>query len=293
MKAEAGSYVNGVYTSKNGFTGSGLNCPKGTRLYDTNVTTPFFFMPEDRGETEDFEILTDDVCPGIMPYYAISNYGRLMNVMSGKIMKPNYRPNGYEYYCLAAEGTKTGQKKYSTSRMVMKTFDPRENADELEVNHINGNKAENYINKTMPDGTVQSNIEWNTHSENASHRNETGLTVPLNLPAYKVSGIRNLRDKGYSYSSIHDEYPEVSVASIQLICKNALYTDPNYVPSNPNPYADNTYNKLKLTDKDAEMIRKLYSEGYTQKQISEKFFPNVSASSISDITRGKTHNTVR
>lgn len=38
----SGSYVNGVYTTKNGFSGTGLNCPKGTRLYNTEVTQPFF-----------------------------------------------------------------------------------------------------------------------------------------------------------------------------------------------------------------------------------------------------------
>ena len=120
---DSGSYVNGVYTSKNGFAGSGLNCPKGSRLYDTNVIRPFFFEPDDLQPGEEFRKITRDVCPDIMPYYAISNYGRLMNVYSGKIMKPNYRPNGYEYYCLAAENSKTNQKKYSTSRIVMKTFD--------------------------------------------------------------------------------------------------------------------------------------------------------------------------
>lgn len=55
---DSGSYVNGVYTSKNGFTGSGLNCPKGTRLYNTNVTCPIFFMSDDRGKNEDFEMVT-------------------------------------------------------------------------------------------------------------------------------------------------------------------------------------------------------------------------------------------
>lgn len=67
-------------------------------------------MPEDRGETEDFVPLTSEVAPDIRDYYAISNYGRVLNTYSGKIMKPNYRPNGYEYYCLAAENCKTGQK---------------------------------------------------------------------------------------------------------------------------------------------------------------------------------------
>lgn len=284
-----GSYVNGTYTTKNGFTGSGLNCPKGTRLYDTSVIRPVFFMPEDRGATEDFVPLTQEVAPGVMDYYAISNYGRILNTYSGKIMKPNYRPNGYEYYCLAAENCKYGQKKYNTNRLVMMTFDPRENADKLEVNHINGNKSENYINKTMEDGSVQSNLEWNTRAENAKHREETGLAKPLNITTADVNKIRSLRNQGYSYSMIFEKFPHISVASIQAICKNNLYKDPNYVPVNINPYADNTHNKLKLNNSDANRIRILYAEGYTQKEIVEKFYPGISVSTVSDVIRNITH----
>ena len=99
-ETDSGSYVNGIYTTKNGHSGSGLNCPKGTRLYDTSVIQPIFFVPEDTEVGEDFEMINQEVCPDILPYYAVSNYGRILNVNSGKIMKPNYRPNGYEYYFL-------------------------------------------------------------------------------------------------------------------------------------------------------------------------------------------------
>ena len=47
---------------------------------------------------------------------------------------------------------------------------------------------------------------------------------------------------------------------------------------------------LKLSDKDAEFIRKLYKEGYKYNDIKEKFYPEVSICTISDIVRGKTHN---
>lgn len=77
-------------------------------------------------------------------------------------MKPNYRVNGYEYLCLAAENCKNGQKKYTTHRLVLKTFEPRDDMDDLEVNHIYGDKSENYINKIMPDGSKKSSIEWST-----------------------------------------------------------------------------------------------------------------------------------
>lgn len=287
-----GSYVNGIYTTKNGFTGSGLNCPKGTRLYNTDVIHPIFFMPEDRGETEDFVPLSRDVAPDVMDYYAISNYGRIMNTFTGKIMKPNYRPNGYEYYCLSADNCKNGQKKYSTSRMVMMTFEPREDAASLEVNHINGDKTQNYYNKMMPDGTIESNIEWNSRSENASHRNNMGLSEPLGISMDTVNQIRKLRSQGYSYPLLSEQFG-ISVSSIQSICRNIMYYDPKYIPADINPYANNNYNKIKVNDSDANRIKILYAEGYTQKEIVEKFYPNISASTVSDIIRGKTHNSNR
>lgn len=293
QETDSGKYVNGIYTTKNGFAGLGLNCPKGTRLYDTSKIQPIFFEPEDTAVGEEFEMITQDVCPDILPYYAVSNYGRILNVKSCKIMKPNYRPNGYEYYCLAAENCKNGQKKYSTNRIVMKTFDPREDADQLQVNHINGNKAENYYNKVMEDSSIQSNLEWSTPSENIIHSRETGLNKGSNLDMEKAKHIRKLRDQGYSYSRIRsDFYPYVSGSAIQMVCKNQSYYDPKYKPLNHkiDPYSNTDNNNLKLSDKDADIIRKLAKDGYKQREIKEKFYPNISICTISDIVRGKTHN---
>lgn len=291
-ETDSGSYINGIYTTKNGHSGSGLNCPKGTRLYNTSVIQPVFFLPEDTEVGEDFEMINQEVCPDILPYYAISNYGRVLNVNSGKIMKPNYRPNGYEYYCLAAENSKYGQKKYNVHRIVMKTFDPREDADQLQVNHANGDKTQNYYKKVMEDGTIQSNLEWSTPKENIKHSRETGLNSGTKLDIEKAKHIRQLRDQGYSFSRIlSDFYPYVSLTAIQSVCNNLTYKDPDYKPTNyMESYSDNINNNLKLSNKDAEIIRKLYKEGFKYSDIKEKFYPDVSICTLSDIVRGKTHN---
>lgn len=218
-----------------------------------------------------------------------------MNVNSGKIMKPNYRPNGYEYFCLAAENSKYGQKKYSTSRMVMKTFDPRENADELEVNHINGDKTQNYYQKLMDDGTIQSNLEWSTPEENIQHSRDTGLNEGAVLNHLMAKEIRKLRNQGYSYSKIQEEYcPDISITAIQMICKNLTYHDPNYKPIEfGSVYNNIDHNKFKLSDTDANVIRKLAKEGYKYKEMKEKFYPHISICTISDVVRGVTHNSKR
>lgn len=293
---DSGSYVDGVYTSKNGFTGTGLNCPKGTRLYNTSkdVISPIFFVPPDTPPTEEFRRITRDVCPDIMPYYAISNHGRVLNTFSQKIMKPNYRPNGYEYYCLAAENSKTNQKKYNTNRIVMKTFEPRVDADQLQVNHINGDKTQNYYKMVMPDGSIQSNIEWSTPRENVIHSRETGLNKGSVLNMGDAKRIRELKDQGYSYNRIRQEfYPEVSGTTIQMICKNQTYYDPNYKPKDDymrKAYKDNMYNNFKYSDRDADIIRKLIAEGYSHKEIKENFYPEISYSTLTDIATYKTHN---
>lgn len=289
---DSGNYVNGIYTTKNGFSGSGLNCPKGTRLYNTKVRQMVFFEPKDTAKGEEFRAVTQEVCPDILPYYAVSNYGRVLNTRSGKIMKPNYRPNGYEYLCLAAENCKNGQKKYSTHRMVLKTFDPVENMDNLEVNHINCIKSDNYVNKIMEDGSVESNLEWSTPKENIKHAADNNLRGNNKIDLSDAVYIRTLHDKGYSYNQIRlNYYPQLSYNSIQNICLNKVYCDANYKPKTYyDSYKSNPANLHRLTDDDANTIRELFSKGYKYEEIQRKFYPNFSICTISDIVRGKTHN---
>lgn len=288
---DTGSYVNGVYTTKNGYTGTGLNCPKGTRLYNTE-NCPIFFLPDDLQPGEEFRMITNEVAPDIMPYYAVSNNGRVMNINTRKIMKPNYRPNGYEYLCLAANNSKTGQKKYTTHRMVLKTFDPRENMDELDVNHIYGDKTKNYINKVMEDGSIDTGIEWSTRKENCLHREQEGLSSHNKLNMDIAREIRALRDQGYSYQQIVDIYNgTMSSASVQHICLNQVYYDPDYIPKSYEDISNfNPGNSHRLTDEDAEKIRDLYNHGYKYEDIKSNFYPDFSIGTISYVVRKKTHN---
>lgn len=292
--SDSGSYVNGVYTSKNGDQSSGLNCPKGVRLYDPNMKPAIFFQPPDTGATEEFVPLTQDAAQDVLPNYAISNYGRILNMHTGKVMKPNYRPNGYEYYCLCAENAKYGQKKYNTHRMVMKTFVPNSDADNLEVNHINSVKSDNYINKTMPDGSIQSNLEWCTHEENTEFRSALHENVVLKLTRSDAATIRQLHDDdGLSYAKIREEYyPSVSEVTIQRVCRNKTFKDSTYTPKDykENLYKNNTGKNHILTDSEAACIRRLAAMGYNYTEIKEQFFPTFSTTTISDVVRGLSHN---
>lgn len=295
---DSGYYKNGIYTTKNGFSRLGLNCPRGTSLYNTSVKQAVFFMPKDMQPGEDFRRITKDVAPNIMPYYAISNYGRIENTYTNEILKPNYRPNGYEYYCLASDlkydNGRCKQKKYATSRLVMKTFKPCNNMDELEVNHIYGDKTKNYVDKIMPDGSIDSSIEWTTKRENCIHADRNRWRQKYKLSYDDANKIREYHDNGYSYESIKNNFfPNVSSVSIQNVCKNKIYYNPDYIPSNniyEESYLQNPLKIHRLTDIDADKIRELRIKGYSYEDIKQKFYPDFSVSAISDICRNKTHN---
>ena len=56
-------------------------------------------------------------------------------------------------------------KVCSVHRLVMKAFKPCDEMDDLQVNHIDGNKLNNRLN----------NLEWSTALENIRHSFQTGL----------------------------------------------------------------------------------------------------------------------
>ena len=291
IETDSGKYVNGSYTSKNGVSGTGLICPKGARLYSPTMIPAIFYQPDDIGETEEFVLLDQDVAPDVLPYYAISNYGRVMNVNTGQIMKPNYRSNGYEYYCLAANNSKTGQKKYATHRMVMMTFDPIDNMENMQVNHCNFVKSDNYIDKTMPDGSVQSNLEWCTPSYNCMHRGNDNFCHKVSFEDAKR--IRELHLQGYSYLQIQNlcGYDYISGTTIQNICRNKSHVDNSYTPPDKNNfYKINIGNRHYLTDDDAKTIRSLKEKGISATQIKNEYYPDFSLSTILDIVNGVSHN---
>lgn len=129
--------------------------------------------------------------------YLISNYGRVKNAKTGRILKPELNSKGYYVVVLDYfQNKKHRREKVRVNRMVALRFIP--NSFELPVvNHKDGDKLNNRAD----------NLEWCTYSDNTKHAIQSGLVRINNftlsackLAADDVKWIREHyipRDKDY------------------------------------------------------------------------------------------------
>lgn len=89
------------------------------------------------------------------PNYQVSNKGKVMNMMSGKVLKPGVYSNGYEFVILWNHGK---SKQCLIHRLVADTFINNPN-NLLQVNHKDECKTNNDV----------SNLEWVTASQNTRY----------------------------------------------------------------------------------------------------------------------------
>lgn len=139
--------------------------------------------------------------------YEISSYGdlrrpvfksdsRLICLDGGfRYLKPHLNHKGYYRYVL-----KSGA--YFVHRLVLLTFKPNENYENLHVNHIDGNKLNNKLE----------NLEWCTNLENSQHERLTGLTdnngennINCKYSDAEVHEARALKWQGYSNKYISEK----------------------------------------------------------------------------------------
>lgn len=273
---DTGSYQNGMYTTKNGFV-SGLGCPKGTKLFNTEAM-PAIFFPEVLEENEEYRLITQDVAPYSLPYYAVSNHGNVANIYTGQILKESFKPNEYGYYSLAVGDNPSDQrsKKYLTHKLVKETFDTQVDQEHPKmIKHADDNRRNNHID----------NLEYVDTKPKPSKKTQR-------LEDEVVKKIRELYLEGYSYSQIRYQLdPSLTFDTIKNVCTNRSYHDPDFNTTldQVRDMSTRNHNYFKLTYEDAERIRTLYKEGYKFVQIKRLFYPNVSAQSIADVIHGKAH----
>ena len=99
--------------------------------------------------------------------YQVSNMGRILSMKKGTpyILKPYPTRQGYMMVRLYENGGKRNYRDYAVHRLVAIAFIPN-NDGKPEVNHIDGNKANNCAD----------NLEWCTPKENMAHSWEKGLS---------------------------------------------------------------------------------------------------------------------
>lgn len=117
-------------------------------------------------ENEVFEYVTEDIVPGVYPYYMVSNCGRVYHRYLERIMSPGLETSGYLFVQLS---TIYGPKIVQLNRLVLMVFNPIENPEKYQANHKDGVKINNYLY----------NLEWCTRSENIIHSFRTGLHIPV------------------------------------------------------------------------------------------------------------------
>lgn len=142
-----------------------------------------------------------DYIPYIKDLYTIDDLGNIYSDISGKMKTRNKGNTEYQIINLM---TLEGKKKtFRVHRLVMMAFHPIQNMNDMEVNHIDGNKQNNAL----------SNLQWCTASENQLHAFQIGSQKPrkgkksnFNKFTQKdVDKIFNLRRKGLTQKQIAEK----------------------------------------------------------------------------------------
>lgn len=119
-------------------------------------------------ENEIFIYVTEEMVPGVYPYYMVSSCGRVYHRYLERIMSPGLETSGYLFITLS---TINGPKIVQLNRLVLMAFDPIPDPENYQANHKNGDKLNNYLH----------NLEWTTRSENILHSFRTGLHIPVSI----------------------------------------------------------------------------------------------------------------
>ena len=90
-------------------------------------------------------------------HYSVSNLGNVRNDITSKKLKPQKNFFGYLAILLYDNGKPSS---FRIHRLVLEAFNPVENMENLQVNHIDHNRENNRLQ----------NLEWTTPKENCSRK---------------------------------------------------------------------------------------------------------------------------
>lgn len=149
--------------------------------------------------------------------YLIDEDGNIFDLKENKYRKPSITKDGYLKISFYINGK---YKRKLVHRLVLMTFNPIDNMENLQVNHKDGNKQNNNIN----------NLEWCTQLENQKHAWENGLcknSTPSGNEAHHKKLNKDIVNEilydlqcGLSYQKIANKY-NISKSTVYQI-KNGI-----------------------------------------------------------------------
>lgn len=168
-------------------------------------------------QPEVWKQIPDSVVPGIIPFYYISTYGRVYNNLTKTFLPKNMYYDKDKYITISLSINDRKDHVYQQPhRLVMMIFNPIENPELYDVNHIDGVKYHNWI----------WNLEWVTHKENINHGFNTHL-FPIGeertnskLSNNDIHLICKYMQDGYSPLEIENIVGKINGCDIQKIYHN-------------------------------------------------------------------------
>lgn len=145
--------------------------------------------------------------------YQVSNYGRIRNENTSQLLKPQKNIYGYMSIVLYKnlKYKKAKPCSFRIHRLVLQAFNPVENMEKLEVNHIDCNRSNNILN----------NLEWVTCSENCQRK-------ALKESYYNSKGCYD--DKGNYFNSYREagRFYNISPNTVKRDCLGLTTRIENY-----------------------------------------------------------------
>lgn len=208
----------------------------------------------------------------LFPTYMIGNYGTIYNKRNKTKVSQSINKNGY--YNTTLLNFEGKWKTVEVHRVIMLAHDPILNPEEMEVNHIDGNKLNNIYEPNSP----RNNLEWVTPSQNVQHAYDTGLADRVFTPEeiqkvcfYLESGYKNqeaILKTGLEYNS-----SSIAMASaIKAYAKDPTAFTWKYWDNIIKNYAIPLPKEINMhhTEEEIRNICELIMLGYNDKIVAQK-----------------------
>ena len=261
--------------------------------FDQKVDSPIYFEPEKLDENEVFHIVEDYILPNVLANrYLISNYGRVYDIRTRKFLNPisNSSPDSFgknPYYKVKlsyVSDPKTLELKAKdmyVHRIVMKSFHPIPNPNEMEIDHADSDHLNNR----------DDNLSWVSHKQNMKYASERDEILSgedrsdTSLTNQEVHTICKMLQNSYMTDEIKKVVPQANPKLIYKIKNKQIYTRISNQYNIPAPKETK-----KSNNELAEEVCKLLEKGERIVDICKEL--NVGRYFVNDIKSGRNYREI-